>query len=139
VPEFALPDLSGTLINLADVRDRATLVLFWNPGCGFCQRMLEDLKAWEAKPPPSAPQLLIVSTGTVEANQAMGLRSLIVLDGSFMVGRTLGARGTPMAVLVNTQGHIASEVVAGAPAIMALANGQVPLTLVQTMPRLPSH
>jgi hypothetical protein len=23
------------------------LVLFWSPGCGFCSRMLDDLKAWK--------------------------------------------------------------------------------------------
>ncbi len=37
------------------------LVLFWRPSCGFCQRMLNDLKAWEANPPTNAPKLLMVS------------------------------------------------------------------------------
>jgi hypothetical protein len=24
-------------------------MLFWNPGCGFCTRMIDDLKAWEER------------------------------------------------------------------------------------------
>lgn len=122
-PAIKLPDLSGNIIELAASGGRATLVLFWNPGCGFCQRMLQDLKEWEAQPPPDAPQLLVVSTGTVEANRAMGLRSPVVLDTGFTVGRAFGASGTPSAVLVDAQGRIASDVAVGAPAVLALATG----------------
>jgi peroxiredoxin len=43
-PALRLPDLDGREVDLADFRGRETLVLFWNPGCGFCQRMLPDLK-----------------------------------------------------------------------------------------------
>ncbi len=121
-PGFTLPDLTGKQVNLSDFRGNKTLVLFWNPGCGFCQRMLSDLKAWESKPPKGAPQLLVVSTGTVEANKAMELRSPVLLDqGGMKIGRTFGADGTPMAVLVDAEGKIASEVAAGAPAVLALA------------------
>jgi thiol-disulfide isomerase/thioredoxin len=116
-----LPDLSGNTIDLATLRGKETLVLFWNPGCVFCQRMLADLKLWEAKPAPESPQLLIVSKGTVEANRALGLRSTIVLDQNFAVGRAFGAGGTPSAVLVDAQGRIASGVVVGAPAVLELA------------------
>jgi len=123
-PTFSLPDLSGTAVALSDFRGSSVLLLFWNPGCGFCQRMLDDLKAWEASPPKEAPKLLVVSTGTVEANAALGLRSPIVLDVNMSVGSTFGATGTPMAVLVDAQGHLASEIAAGAPAVLALAGVQ---------------
>ena len=49
-PGFSLPDLSGQTVSLSDFRGDETLVLFWRPGCGFCQRMLPDLKAWETHP-----------------------------------------------------------------------------------------
>src|SRR5229473_3648154 len=120
-PEFTLPDLSGKQVSLADFRGDPTLALFWNPGCGFCQRMLDDLQAWEAKPSEGAPRLLVVSTGSVEENKAMGLRSPILLDQGFSVGNLFGANGTPMAVLVDAEGNIASEVAAGAPDVLALA------------------
>src|SRR5436305_12059991 len=121
-PDFSLPDLAGQMVHLSDFRGSTTLVLFWRPSCGFCQRMLEDLKAWEAQKPAGAPRLLVVSTDSVESNQAMGLRSPVVLDQDGMgVGRLFGATGTPMAVLVDAEGKIVSELAAGAPAVLALA------------------
>ncbi len=121
-PDFSLPDLSGNLVHLSDFRGQETLVLFWRPSCGFCQRMLPDLQAWEARSSKETPRLLVVSTESVQDNQAMGLRSPVVLDQAGMsVGSKFGASGTPMAVLVDAEGRIASELVAGAPAVLALA------------------
>ena len=49
----------------------------------------------------------------------MGLRSSVVLDQPGMsVGRQFGATGTPMGVLVDEEGRIASELAAGAPAVL---------------------
>lgn len=122
-PDFSLPDLSGQTLRLSDFRGHKTLVLFWRPSCGFCQRMLDDLKAWEAHPPADAPKVLVVSTDSVESNQAMGLRSSVLLDQDGMqVGKLFGATGTPMAVLVDAEGKISSELAAGAPAVLALAS-----------------
>ncbi len=121
-PDFSLPDLSGKPVKLSDFRGSVTLVLFWRPGCGFCQRMLPDLLAWEEKPPEGAPTLLVVSSESVADNQALGLRAPILLEQDGMrVGSQFGANGTPMAVLVDAEGKIASEVMAGAPAVLALA------------------
>jgi peroxiredoxin len=121
-PDFSLPDLAGHAVSLSDFRGSTTLLLFWRPSCGFCQRMLPDLKAWEAHPLTGAPRLLVVSTDSVESNQAMGLRSPVLLDKDGMrVGRLFGATGTPMAVLVDAEGKIASELAAGAQAVLALA------------------
>jgi hypothetical protein len=83
--------------------------------------MLPDLQAWEASPPKGAPRLLVVSSGDVEANQAQGFRSPVVLDQEFAIGRTYGSAGTPSAVLVDAEGKIASHVEVGAPAVLALA------------------
>ena len=121
-PKLTLPDLDGVATTLEAYQGNATLLLFWNPGCGFCSRMLDDLKAWEEDPPAGAPQLVVVSTGTVEANRAMGLRSRVLLDQEFSTGRAFGIGGTPSAVLVDAAGQIASEVAVGAQAVMALAN-----------------
>jgi methylamine dehydrogenase accessory protein MauD len=124
-PDFSLPDLSGQTVSLSDFRGDTTLLLFWRPSCGFCQRMLPEIQAWEANPPTDAPRLLVVSTDSVESNQAMRLRSPVVLDPDGMgVGRLFGATGTPMAVLVDAEGKIGSELAAGAPAVLALAGQQ---------------
>jgi peroxiredoxin len=120
-PSFELPDLDGRSIDLSDLRGSETLVLFWSPDCGFCNEMLDDLKALEANPPAGAPKLLIVSNGTVEANKAMGLSSPMVLDQEFGVEQAFGAPGTPSAVLVDAEGKIASEVAVGPTEVLALA------------------
>jgi methylamine dehydrogenase accessory protein MauD len=123
-PPIKLPDLEGKTVNLAGFKGKETLVLFWNPGCGFCHGMLDDLKALEADPPKGAPRLLVVSQGTVEANRAMGFRSPVVLDQTFDAGGAFGARGTPSAVLVDRKGNVASELAVGAPAVLQLAGGR---------------
>jgi len=121
-PPLKLQDLRGKTINLHSFRGSETLLLFWNPGCGFCQQMLDDLKVWEASPQSGAPKLLVVSTGTVEDNLAMNLRSTVLLDPNFVAGPAFGAGGTPMAVLLDAKGRIASEVAAGAHAVFELAS-----------------
>jgi thiol-disulfide isomerase/thioredoxin len=120
-PELNLPDLEGNQVGLEDFRGEETLVLFWNPGCGFCQQMLPELKQWEENPPEGAPRLLVVSAGTQEANREQGLSSTVVLDQQFSAGRAFGAMGTPSAVLVDAEGRVASEVAVGAPAVLGLA------------------
>jgi len=120
-PEVKLPDLEGNTIKLEDFRGEETLILFWNPGCGFCQRMLPDLKELEENPPEGTPKLLVVSAGPEEANREMGLASAVVLDQQFAVGRAFGASATPSGVLVDAKGKVASEVAVGAQEVLELA------------------
>jgi peroxiredoxin len=120
-PEVKLPNLEGNTVQLADFRGEETLVLFWNPGCGFCQQMLPDLKEWEAQAPEDAPRLVVISAGSEEANKEMGLASPVLLDQNFATGRAFGASGTPSGVLVDAEGKVASEVAVGSPAVMELA------------------
>jgi peroxiredoxin/uncharacterized membrane protein YphA (DoxX/SURF4 family) len=119
-PAFTLPNLSGKQTALADFLGKETVLLFWNPQCGFCERMVEEIRSWERTHSRGAPTLLLVSTGTVEENTAMDLRSPILLDQGLSIGGLFGANGTPMAVHLDGQGIITSELAIGAPAVMAL-------------------
>jgi thiol-disulfide isomerase/thioredoxin len=121
-PTLQLPNLDGEIVDLADFRGQPTLVMFWNPGCGFCQQMLPDVQRWEASPPPGAPKLLVVSTGSVEANRAQGLRSPVLLDPNFSVGPRFGVGGTPSAVLV-AKGRIVAPLGVGAAGVWDLVGG----------------
>jgi peroxiredoxin/uncharacterized membrane protein YphA (DoxX/SURF4 family) len=125
-PEISLPDIDGKNVQLSDFSDQETLVLFWNPGCGFCSRMLPDLQEWIAKRGDGEPALLVVSRGGAEENRKQGIEAPILLDQGFAAGRAFGATGTPAAVLVSESGLIASPVVAGATAVLALARGGAP-------------
>lgn len=119
-PDVPLTSLSGKAANLNDKRPNDTVALFWNLGCGFCQKMLPDLIAWEAARPPGSPDLLLISAGSAEANRAMALQSTILLDHSFAAGRAVGATGTPSAVVISRSGNLLSSVVVGAPGVLGL-------------------
>ena len=122
-PPLKLPNIEGAVVSLESYLGSETLVLFWNPHCGFCNHMLRELKAWEANIPTGAPKLLVVSTGSVEDNRAEGLSSPVVLDSSFSARAAFGVNGTPSAVLVDSEGKIASEVAVGAYAVLKLTHG----------------
>lgn len=132
-PAFNLPNLNGESVSLRSFLGQATLVLFWNPDCGFCKSMLPDVKAWVEKPLLGAPKLLIISRGTAEENHAIGSHAPVLLDEEGIVSKLFGANGTPVAVLVDALGRIASTPVEGAADVLALAgSARATLTLSLT-------
>ena len=120
-PALALRSLAGGPVELVEFEGRDTLLLFWNPSCGYCQSMRDDLLAWEQTANGVTPQLVVVSSGDEEATRADGFASTVLLDDDFAAGSAFGANGTPMAVLLGPDGRVASGVVAGADAVLALA------------------
>jgi thiol-disulfide isomerase/thioredoxin/uncharacterized membrane protein YphA (DoxX/SURF4 family) len=119
-PDVTLRTLDGEDRALSGVLSGPTVVLFWRPSCGFCDRMLPDLKQFEEAPPADAPSLLLISTDDPETNRAMGLTAPILLDDSFAAGTAFGASGTPSAVLVDAEGRVASPIAVGAPEVLKL-------------------
>ncbi len=122
VPSFALPDLSGNTLDFDSFRGQRVVMLFWNPRCGFCARMLDALKRWESDTdgPPGACRLLVVSQGLIADNTDNSLQSPVVLDNDSVIKRKFGATGTPMAIAVDATGLIASELVVGSQAVFEL-------------------
>jgi peroxiredoxin/uncharacterized membrane protein YphA (DoxX/SURF4 family) len=119
-PEFVLPDLDGQMTALSDFRGRDAVLIFWRPGCGFCARMANELKEWENDPGDDAPQAILISSESVEANRAFGLRSPVLLDDAVATMRLYGASGTPTAVRIDAKGNIASQLRVGQPGVMSL-------------------
>ena len=109
VPDLALREISGKPIKLTDFKGTPLLLLFWNPACGYCSRMINELILWEKGSVGATPSLLLISRGSAEENRQLGLRSPIVLDYDFSVGRTFGVGGTPSAVLINEAGLLVSK------------------------------
>jgi thiol-disulfide isomerase/thioredoxin len=120
-PALELRSLEGELVGLESLRGRDALLLFWNPDCGFCRAMHDGVIAWEAAANEATPRLVIVSSGDEESSRREGFQSLVLLDEGFSAGSAFGANGTPMGVLVDVEGRVASRVVAGADAVFALA------------------
>ena len=104
------------------------MLVFWNPGCGFCRSLHEDLLAWEAERPEGAPALIVVSSGELVGVKAEGFASTVLLDPEWELSSALGADGTPMAMLVSADGRIASPLVSGGAAVLELLGAGVPAT-----------
>ncbi len=117
VPEMAVRTLDGRAMDLRELPKRA-LLLFWNPGCGFCQQMLEGVKRWEGF--GDRPELVIISGGSEDDVRANGFGSTVVVDQDGSVMRVFRASGTPSAVLVRN-GRVASDLSLGADDIWKLA------------------
>lgn len=121
VPALHLSDLVGRDVDLRDVIARDTLILFWNPACGYCQAMLPALRTFDSSPPNGAPDLVVVTRGDIVANAAMNLTSSVLLDPANVALHSFGAGGTPMAIRIDAQGRVASHLAAGAANVWELA------------------
>ena len=122
-PTLELHGIGGTIEPLVDPLGKSTVVLFWNPGCGYCQSLLPALLDWERENHYSAPRLLVVSSGDEEDTVTDGFSSAVVLDPEFEAGRAFEAGGTPMAVVVDAEGNIASRLIAGGDAVLDRLGG----------------
>lgn len=120
LPEFKLEDVSGKAVTPKDLVGKSTLITYWSQGCGWCQRMLDDLRDWDKTKGQDEPNLILVSSGDAEKHKDMGLKSTIVLDNEGVVSKSLGMNGTPSAVLINENGKVISEVAVGSSQIWAL-------------------
>jgi uncharacterized membrane protein YphA (DoxX/SURF4 family)/thiol-disulfide isomerase/thioredoxin len=124
--ELVWRDLDGRTINLPDLEEAPLTLLFWNPRCGFCERLLPDLKRWQTSAPAAdVRRLLVISTGAVEENRALGLELPIVLEQDFRTGRLFGVGGTPSAVRIDGDGRPLAPVAAGWLAVFELLAGDL--------------
>jgi methylamine dehydrogenase accessory protein MauD len=126
-PEFLLPDLDGELASLASLRTDGlpVLLLFSNPACGPCASLLPAVGRWQHEL-RNELVVALVSTGAIDDNRAHAeehelTRMLLAPDHE--VAFDYEAGGTPMAVLVDPDGTVASPLAQGADAIVALVAG----------------
>jgi thiol-disulfide isomerase/thioredoxin len=124
-PDLALPTLSGGEVELSSLQGENTVLLFWNPDCGFCRDMHSDLQDWEENKNGHSPRLVVVSAGNPDEVAEEGFRSMVLLDRDSEGSTAFYAGGTPTAVLVGIDGRVRSRVVAGAAGVMALLASEV--------------
>lgn len=111
-PTFALPDLEGEQVTLDSLRSsgRPVLLIFTEPGCGFCEEMLPEVGRWQDE---FANELTValISCDDPEENRALseehGL-SRVLLEEDWEVSEEYMVDGTPSAVLVEPDGTIGS-------------------------------
>lgn len=124
-PELQLPDLEGNAVSLASLRGEESVLLFWNPDCGFCRSMHGDLLDWERRRNGGSPALVVVSSGSAEESAAEGFASTVLLDDDFAAGGAFRAGGTPMAVRLDAEGRVASGLAAGRESVLELLRPRV--------------
>ncbi|CAN5641835.1 hypothetical protein BH20ACI4_BH20ACI4_31820 [soil metagenome] len=120
VPEFSIENLEGNLVSTKDLTGRKTLVTYWSLSCGWCEKMLDDLREWDKTRGADEPDLILLSSGDAGKHRELGLQSQIILEEDKDISKKFGMEGTPSAVLINENGKIASEVAVGAENIFAL-------------------
>jgi peroxiredoxin len=129
-PDFELPDLAGALHTLAGFRGRRVLLMFFNPRCSFCTKMMPDLAALNADAAGSGPVPLVVTTGDLEENRRLfqehAVRCTVLLQKEMQLSNQYQANGTPMGYLVDAEGKIASALAVGADALLVLAAAEHP-------------
>lgn len=122
-PDFSLPDMYGEVVSTRDFLGSETLLLFWDPSCPFCQAMSEDVRRWEESPPPDAPRLVFIATGGLGKVKRASeeFESRFLHDDGFEISMMLGTRSTPSALLIDSEGRIASSIASGSSNVFLLA------------------
>jgi peroxiredoxin len=126
-PDFDLPDLQGGRRALSAFRGRRVLLVFFNPGCGFCTSMAPELAALPSDG-AADPMPLVVTTGDVEENGRLvarfQIRGPVLVQAGMEVAAAYRVTGTPRGNLIDDAGRIASDLAAGAQALLALGQSR---------------
>jgi len=124
-PDFELPDLTGERHKLSDLRGKDLLIIFFNPKCGFCTKMADDLAALPLNVENGRAVPVVVTTGDREDNLQLvgryGIRCPMLLQKEMEVASQFHAQGTPMGYRIDREGRIDSELTIGSEALLKLA------------------
>jgi peroxiredoxin len=131
-PEFELPDLTGQKHKLSEFRGKDVLLIFFNPKCGFCTKMADDLATLSTDGGSGHAVPVIVTTGNAEANRRLvvqhGMRCVVLLQEQMEVATQYRAQGTPMGYRIDGEGRIASGLTIGAEPLLQLAADRNPVS-----------
>lgn len=124
-PELEWRDLDGELISLRRSQGKPVTLVFWDPRCGFCQRLAPELYAWQQAREEGDPQLIVISSGTPEENRVLALDCPVVTETGFETGAIFGIEGTPSGVAFDPEGKMVAPPALGGVALMDLLSSQV--------------
>jgi hypothetical protein len=118
---------AGDVVTHEFFRHRAeTVVLFWNSACGFCQHMRGRLQQWDLAGFGGPRALVVVTADRRDVAEPLRLNAPVLHDEDGSVMRAFGVSGTPIAVLVDSSGAIASEQAPGEQAVFDLLGNAEP-------------
>jgi thiol-disulfide isomerase/thioredoxin len=116
VPALRLIDTGGRSAGLDEIAGKPTLLVFWNPACPYCRTLAELLRGNQEVPEIDTPRLIIISL----ARETADLRCPVFVDPDGYLMRSLGARSTPAAVLLDAETKLLSVVAIGAENVIQL-------------------
>jgi thiol-disulfide isomerase/thioredoxin len=112
--EFALPDVTGRLVRLTDLRGRPVLINFWATWCYPCREEMPSLHALYTAYREQGFIVVAVATDTGGRDtvapfvQQYGLTFPVVLDPHNTLGERLQVAGLPTSYVLDRQGRIVS-------------------------------
>jgi uncharacterized membrane protein YphA (DoxX/SURF4 family)/peroxiredoxin len=124
-PPFEIGAYDGGTVSLERLLDhrKPVLLIFTNPVCGPCVALFGQIKEWQDEHRDQLT-IAIVSFGTIKENfvnvARNGLGQVLLQKRKGEVAEKYGATLTPTAVIVDTDGRIASNLAAGADEIREL-------------------
>jgi peroxiredoxin/uncharacterized membrane protein YphA (DoxX/SURF4 family) len=123
-PYFTLPSAAGRVVSLQDLlaHDRACVLTFMNPGCGFCHLLLPELARWHDTIAERVA-LTVVTTGEAKEAEELAREHApadVLIDEQSTVSHAYGVAGTPSAILVAPDGTVSSTLATGRIAIESL-------------------
>ena len=123
-PEFELPDLAGRTHKLHEFLGRELLLVFFNPGCGYCTQIAPELARLPTDGSNGHALPVIIATGDADATRKLveeyKLQCPVLYDAKGEWGGRYQAAGTPTGYLIDENGLIASPLAIGAPALLPL-------------------
>ena len=123
-PGFVLPALDGMEYSLAALlsAERPLMLVFTDARCSPCEALMPYVARWQREHALRL-SIAVVGSGDRERHAARAAEhglERVLLQTEREVAEAYGANGTPMAVLIDADGLIASPTVAGAEAIARL-------------------
>src|SRR4029077_11883844 len=102
---------------LSEFRGRDVLLIFFNPKCGFCTKMADDLAALPLEAFGGRAMPLVVTTGDLDENRQLierhGIRCVVLRQEQMEVAAEYRAHGTPMGYRIDAAGRIARQLAVG--------------------------
>jgi cytochrome c biogenesis protein CcmG, thiol:disulfide interchange protein DsbE len=109
-PDFSLPEVDGTQVDLQSYRGRPVLLVFWTASCSICQHELPLLSQLEPDFRNNHISILAIHVGAEdEAREYMsanGIRLTSLSDSQGTVARAYHVGGVPKLVLIDADGRI---------------------------------
>lgn len=122
-PSFELPAIEGFAVSLKSLLEpgRPALLVFSDPHCAPCRALAPEVAEWQRLYSDELTIAVIERQDGASAGQRdeHGRRTVLLQSGS-EIADLYGAQGTPTAVLVGTDGRVASPVAGGSVGIEAL-------------------